>query len=146
MRPRKPLTRRKPLARSPKPIKTASPKRGKGERKPLKPVNKERRAKNLERSYGPPSRRAWISAQPCRACTMGPCDNAHVGGVAEGAGTGHKSGAEWVIPLCKGPHGCHAILHKIGVASFERQSGIDLKAEAVKVEAAWAAHTGAGTG
>lgn len=73
---------------------------------------------------------------------MGPCDNAHVGGVAEGAGTGHKSDAKWVIPLCKGPHGCHAVLHRIGVESFERQAKINLKAEAVKVELAWQQYIG----
>ena len=111
-------------------------------------VNRQRKAKNHERAYG--EKRAFVAAMPCLVCGYSPCDPAHVGT----AGAGMKSGSERLVPLC-GPHemyvgvfddahlklvdGHHRESHR-GIKTFQRKYGIDLKAEAERIEAEWQLH------
>ena len=72
---------------------------------------------------------AWIRHHPCTIGRMGVCrwpsDAAHVR--SRGAG-GLDAGN--VVPLCP-IH--HAEQHRIGIRSFEKNHGVDLKAEAERL-------------
>jgi hypothetical protein len=115
-----------------------------GLRKTGKIKPKKRSKKERERIYGTDEHIAFVKSQPCVACKReGPSEFAHVGN----GGTGRKSAAKNGVPLCglrlikHGVNvGCHALSHLIGIKSFEAKYGIDLKAEAARVEAAWQSH------
>ena len=57
--------------------------------RPLKRVNKQRKAKNWTRAYHSVERVVWVCAQPCRVCFSTPSINAHVG--PKGKGTSRKA-------------------------------------------------------
>jgi hypothetical protein len=84
-----PLKRRSPL----------SP-RTSGDRKPLKRVNRKRRASEFARCYGSKERVEWVKRQPCIDCGATPSDNAHV----EGEGVGRKAHHTRIVPLCRTHH------------------------------------------
>ncbi len=88
----------KPLPSLPKPRQHNSTlaARSEGPRK----VNRKRQAKEMPRKYGTPTRRRWVKAQDCSACSVeGFSVNAHVGHA--GAGAGRKANADQIAPLCK---------------------------------------------
>ena len=95
----------------------------------LKPVNSARKAKRFERDFG--SKRVWIVAMPCvAACSApAPSDPHHVKTRASG-GTKRD-----LVPLCRKHHN---LFHSVGsAATFERETGVDLRAEADRFEAEW---------
>jgi hypothetical protein len=104
---------------------------------------KPRTRSEFARIYGSKARVEWVKSLPCLICGRGPCDNAHT----ENGGMGRKGDAASIVPLCcmgmDDPHspgylrGHHGLLHQIGVATFESEYRVDLKAEAARVAAAW---------
>ena len=105
--------------------------------KRVNPINRNRKAREFVRTYHSKERCAFISSLPCCACGGSGSENAH--GPDSDAGMGRKGGYKSILPLCgPGYSGCHATLHRIGVESFERASGLDLRAEAARVEERWA--------
>lgn len=96
----------------------------------VKPVNKARKAKNTERAYGPPERRAWLVRQPCCVCGSVSQDGNHQHHTRNG-GKGRKADADTLVSLC---HTCHRLYHDGRLANvppefWERQ--------AAQTEAAW---------
>jgi hypothetical protein len=74
-------------------------------RKPVKRVNKVRKAKSFARSYHSVERVDWIKRLPCACCSYNgaePCENAHL--PHPDAGTGYKGPWTAIVPLC---HTCH---------------------------------------
>jgi hypothetical protein len=90
------------------------------------------RAKH-ERAYGPEDRNTWLHSLPCIVTGRRPVVAAHV--VA--GGIGFKAGAEWLVPMIDAKH---QELHRIGRTSFELKYNVDLRHEAIRVDAAWQAH------
>lgn len=99
----------------------------------LNAQNRRRREAERLRAYGPASRRAFVQALPCAVCGRTPSENAHVGGLAGGAGMGRKADARFCIPLCAQHHREH---HE-GERTFAETHRIDLLATAEAVEARW---------
>lgn len=113
---------------------------------PVKRRNVKRWKANHARAYG--EYRDWIVTQPCCACGYaGPeIDPAH----SATGGTRRKADAKTLVPLC-GPHvddrdgnghmmcaeGCHRMSHRIGVQSFQRAFGVDLRAIASRLWDEW---------
>lgn len=102
--------------------------------------NAKRAAKNHARAYG--AKRDWIVRQPCAVCGwMGPSEPAH----AKTGGTGRKSDARLLIPMCgtvffpEPSEGCHQEAHR-GVKTFEKKYGVNLLELAAEYEALWQAH------
>ena len=117
------MLRRKPLKRKAS-LKT---------RKPIPKQNVERRAKNFDRSYG--DKAEWIRGRLCaRCCHSQNIQAAHV----SNGGMGRKADSDTLIPLCgpreNGSIGCHAVLHNIGIKSFEQRLGMTLKILAAAYE------------
>jgi hypothetical protein len=123
------LHRHKPLAPSKDSLRRAPLPRG------TTPLgrNRKRQQSEFARCYGSEERVEWVKALPCVVCGYGPCDNAHV----IGGGISRKAGYESIVPLCSGPHGCHAELHRIGVKTFGRRNRIDLCQAAERIANAW---------
>lgn len=115
-----PLRRKTPLRR------TGGPSRG----KPLNPVNPERRDREWRRAYGSEERVRWIQNLPCLACGARPSENAHT----EAGGMGMKADASTIVPLCSD---CHDELHAEGAETWQERTGLDLKADARRIEEAW---------
>lgn len=111
-----------------KPMKRSAPMKRAGKIKP-----KARTAGEFARVYGSRARVAWVKALPCVACGRGPCDNAHT----ETGGMGRKADAHTIVPLCAGPNGCHANLHRFGIQAFERKWDLFLSIAADVTEQAW---------
>ena len=100
---------------------------------------KKRSASEFARIYGSVARVAWVKSLPCLVASWGcggPIENAH----AENGGMGRKADAETVVPLCRSHH---AVLHAVGVASFQAAHALDLTAEARRIAAAWEARCAA---
>jgi hypothetical protein len=143
---RSPITRKTPL-KATKPLK-ATRATGEASKPRTRPIRPKKRApedfakkkKQWERAYGSVERVEFIAALPCIACGMRPCDNAH--GPDSDSGMGRKGSYRSIVPLCKGPSGCHAALHRIGVQSFQKQARVDLKASALATALAWERHNG----
>ena len=70
--------------------------------RPLKRVNKQRKAKNWTRAYHSVERVVWVCAQPCRVCFSTPSINAHVG--PKGKGTSRKADYDQITSLCDYDH------------------------------------------
>ena len=118
----------------------------------LKPRNAKRQKRNHARAYGSDERIAFVKGLPCGACGwIGASEVAHT----TTGGTGRKADAQFTAPLC-GPHpisafglvgtveGCHRMLHRLGVKTFERDFAISLDELAARTEAAWQASRGEG--
>lgn len=114
--------------------------KGSKARKPVKAVNRKRRDREFERAYHSVERVEFVKSLPCRACNGAGSENAHT--KDSEAGMGRKGSYRSIVPLCGGLSGCHRALHRIGQASFERQTGLDLAAEAALTEKWWVAHKG----
>lgn len=102
----------------------------------IKRVNKGRRKAEWARAYGCKARVEFVKRLPCAVetcCKPQLCENAHV----KSGGKGRKADAEWVVPLCR-QH--HRQLHHNGIETFQKFYNIDLDAEAVNTNAAWASH------
>jgi hypothetical protein len=94
-------------------------------------VNRQRKSKNWLRAYGSGARVKWIQEQGCLVCGWSPCDNAHV----TSGGTGRKSDAKNIVPLCEGHH--RLALHKHGRQWFETTYNINLELAAAETENRW---------
>ncbi|HSH44398.1 MAG TPA: hypothetical protein VK966_00945 [Longimicrobiales bacterium] len=92
--------------------------------------NPARRDREWARAYGSEDRVAWVQRQPSVVSGKRPCVNAHV----RTGGTGRKADARWIVPLTWEEH---EDLHRVGVATFQREHGVDLEAEARRVDAEW---------
>ena len=91
----------------------------------INPINRQRRARERERAYGPEERREWLTSQPCVACgSAGPIHQHHT----KGGGTGRKADCQTTVALCARCHRMHHDGHDLGV---------DWEAEARRTEAAW---------
>lgn len=93
--------------------------------------NPKRQARETARAFGPPERRSWVKSLPSVASGNGPCENAHT----QGGGASRRADACWIVPLTRHEH--RVELHQWGKLTFEQHYGVDLDAEAVKVEAEW---------
>lgn len=113
-----------------------------------KAVNRKRKASNFARAYGGEARVAFVKSLPCIAhhhdmarqlqCT-GPIDCAHI----KGGGTGRKSDARFVVPLCRI---AHRVLHQLGRTAFEdTYFDVNLDKAAAATESAWRAFQGEAT-
>lgn len=115
---RTPLQRHTPLARAPM-------------------TRKHRPKAETQRIYGDEDRREWVKSLPCCVCGRTPCDNAHT--PHPSAGMGRKADASAIVPLCSGPAGCHAELHRVGIKTFGRRHNVDLVRCAERIAATWRA-------
>lgn len=120
LRSKKGLERRTPFRRS------GGPSRG-GR---INPRNEERRDAEWKRAYGSEERVRWVQGLPCLACGSRPSENAHT----ETGGMGRKADAETIVPLCPD---CHRQLHEEGADTWQERTGLDLKADARRIEEAW---------
>ena len=130
---RTPLTRTRPLKAStpPKGPGTA-PKHGKA-RTPLKA--RKRKVSEFVRVYGSKARVAWVAGLPCVGCGhRGTNHNHHTAHPSKGMG--RKADAAAIVPLCAA---CHRFVHDCGERRFAKWKGLDLQAEAARVQAAWEA-------
>lgn len=119
----------------PGPLKTHEPvkPREKAPKPPRKPMTKrtEERAPEVQGSCA-----NMAKLLPCCRCGRNPpSDPAHVLGV----GAGGLDLAN-VVPLCRGPLGCHRFQHDIGVLEFERRTGLHLQTIADEVAQKVAEH------
>ncbi len=123
----------------PGPLKTHEPlkpreKPAKAPPKPMKKRNDARMEERNEAAFGPSANMARLL--PCVRCNRPPpSDPAHV--VSRGAGGLDRDN---IVSLCKGPMGCHAYQHQIGIKDFERKTGLDLTTLAKETTAKADAH------
>ena len=90
-----------------------------------------------ERVYGPPERREWLVLGKCVGCKVqGTPDRPLHQHHTETGGTGRKADASTLVGLC---FQCHAYVHDHGQKAYERASGLDLRAEAARVQSDWQA-------
>ena len=91
--------------------------------------------KRFPHEYHSGERVEWVRSLPCvvPGCERRPCDNHHT----EAGGMGIKAHYSTIVPLCSGFNGHHRMLHLVGVKTFEKLSGIDLKEEARLIEERW---------
>lgn len=113
------MDRRKPLAR----------------KRPLKKRNAKRRAKLFDEQFGSVAFVKWVRLQSCAIpkCGAWPCEAAHV--VSRGAG----GTAEDIVALCQYHHRRQ---HDMGVESFEREYGVDLRVLAEWTQTRWTLYQG----
>jgi hypothetical protein len=92
----------------------------------LRARNPERKAREFARCYGSEARVEAVRAMPCcvPGCVRRPSQNAHVR--SKGAGGTWRD----VVPLCAYHH---AIQHRMGILTFEREYDTDLRAIAARV-------------
>jgi hypothetical protein len=101
-----------------------------GPRKPIR--RKPRTPSEYARIYGGKARVEWVASLPCVAAhhgCVGPIQGHHI----KTDGTSRKADARFIVPLCRFHH--DEVHH--GVASFQRKYGVNLAAEAERVDAAW---------
>lgn len=135
---RKPIQRRKPIARS-------SVKRGGGGIKRTSwlkrsgrpnPVNRKRKASSFARCYGSKERVAFVKRLPCMWCGDAAPDrlrdNAH-----SVKGRGQKAGYETIVPLCREDHGAYDEFR--GPFAHE-ENRARVIADAPRVQGLWQAH------
>jgi len=120
---------------------TLSPGTPRKARRPIKRVNRKRKAKNWTRAYGSVERVAFVASMPCIALWTvdhhecgGDIENAHV--VKGDGGAGYKASAEYIAPLCTDHH---RHLHRVGPDTFQRVHDVDLAACAAETARAWEA-------
>ena len=78
-----------------------------------------------EKGRRSPAHRAWVRKFACCGCgATAAIECAHVR-VGTDGGVGIKPSDKWVISLCRD---CHSRQHQIGEQSFERETGINMKA------------------
>jgi len=95
-------------------------------RKPMRRYNRERRRRLNAEAFGPQAELA--RSLPCLACgRRPPSDPAHV----RSRGSGGRDRGN-VVGLCRP---CHVRQGTLGVRGFERVTGLDLRAEALRLEA-----------
>lgn len=90
----------------------------------------KRRSVAWTRAYGSQERVEWVATQPCIACGVRHCDNAH----AISGGVGRKSDAKYIVPAC---HRCHNELHQHGTKTFEAKYGVNLLDCAADTDRRW---------
>lgn len=94
-------------------------------RGPLRPINRERRLESYAQAYG--DRGELVRAMPCicrgNEC-RGPTEAAHV--KSRGAGGTRRD----LVPLCSRHHRRQ---HDHGLGTFERETGLDLRAVAARI-------------
>lgn len=89
------------------------------------PTRIKRDSGKKERGKRSPAHRKWIRDFHCCACgTATAIECAHVR-VGTDGGIGIKPSDRWTIPLCKD---CHSRQHQLGEESFEKETGINMKA------------------
>ena len=104
----------------------------------VKPVNKERKAAEFERTYGGKPRVEWGKDQPCLICGNIPSENAHV---PSRSGMSRKGDAKHTVPLCAWHHtDGDDSLHALNKAGFNAKHGLDLDHEAAIHNARWLQH------
>lgn len=95
------------------------------------PVNRERRSRLSEVQYGPEAFVTWIHRAPCSipGCDARDVEQAHA--------KSRAAGGTWedTLPLCRDHH---REQHDIGLLTFERKHGVDLRLIARMVQRAWA--------
>jgi len=99
-------------------------------RKPVNPVNRERRSRLSEVQWGPESFQRWLHGLACviPGCAARDVEAAH--SVSRGAGGTWKD----IVPLCRDHH---REQHTAGLVTFEQRYGIDLRAAAATVQRRW---------
>ncbi len=125
------IRRKMPLPRATQPL--ARTTRGKA-------TNPRRKREAFARAYGSRGRVAFVKAFPCVVCVKrypkmwGDSDNAHV---PSKSGAGRKGDARRIVPLCRWHHTGSAFtsLHALGKSKFNAYHGLDLDAEAARVDA-----------
>lgn len=108
-------------------------------RKPVKKVNRARKAKSFARQFGSVERVEYVKAQPCANChVVGFTENAH--GHHEKSGMGQRASFAAIIPLC-GPwstgsyhyEGCHTKYDRHELLLSDRKAAVI----ATNLERAW---------
>lgn len=125
-------------------LKTSCPKpkpREKAKRKPVKRVNRKRKASEFARCYGSDERVQWVSEQWCvvrrtgvhnyLCATSSKRHNAHI----ETGGAGRKADADKIVPLC--PYHHRMLDETLGRTAFERMYKISLMELAAETERLW---------
>lgn len=88
----------------------------------------ERIVKPREDNDRDPKYLELIRQLPCLCCGMIPSQAAHVrlqsAAHNKTGGMQRKPADRWVLPLCGGPYGCHAIQHKLGEQQFWYDIGL----------------------
>ncbi len=113
-------------------------------RKPVKTVNRKRKATEFIRCYHSEARVEFVRNLPCVVCGAIFCENSHI----TNGGAGRKGAYRKIVPLCFNMYapqdGCyreghHAESHRIGIKSFAAKYHLDLPALAEETERAWQA-------
>jgi hypothetical protein len=120
-RPTKPIARYTPLANSSKPIARS--------RKPIAPRRKDP-SKRAWAKHRDPAYQKWIKTLPCLICGSWPVDPAHV--IKRSRGAPDRAN---IVPLCRTHHSSQEGRN----AEFEEQHGVDLTAEALRLDAEYEA-------
>ena len=105
---------------------------------PLRRVNRQRRAREWERSYGSEERVSWVRSLPCSVpgCHARMSENAHVSPEGDPSGMGRKGDACQIIPLCARHH---LELHRVGQRIFNDTHRIDVDLIAATIAYRWLA-------
>ena len=103
--------------------------------KRVNPVNRSRRDREYERTYGSVERVAWVKTQRCVISgeLADDIDNMH----AKGDGAGRKADYIWIVPARRK---FHREAHRIGVKSFQAKYGVDLIQLAEETQRQWLLH------
>ena len=93
-------------------------------KKPINPVNRERKKREYARCYGSKERVERIRALGCAVCGKAPSDNAHV--------RSRGAGGTWrdVVPLCPDHH---SEQHRVGWDTFRARYPRDYEALAERL-------------
>lgn len=82
----------------------------------------------VPKERGNPMFRWWIASHPCHICGKpGPSDCCHVRTRRLARGRDSDGDVGNTLPMCRGPEGHHAEQHRIGIQSFAKRYGVDLK-------------------
>ena len=101
----------------------------------VRPVNLARARRKYDRNFG--DKADWIRSMDCLRCGFPPYDHAiqaaHVKCRQMGGCGGDK---RHLVPLCD-VRGCHSLLDRLGVECFLEVTGVDVSAEAERLEEEW---------
>ena len=100
----------------------------------LRPVNRKRRAQKFERNFG--AKATWIRSLPCLRCQL-PGDHGVQAAHVRARGMGGCGGDSTdLVPLCD-VRGCHREQEALSVSVYLHRTGIDLEAEAKRLDMEW---------
>ena len=107
-------------------------------KKPIKAVNKERKARLSPKKWGPKGFVEYVKTfWRCCACHAANPECAH-----EPSWGSRKGTWKDIVPLCSGCHRTRpGAIHQIGRAEWELKNRMDLEEVKARVQAGWEAHS-----